>query len=99
MDTNKSTTWTDDDNYWRTNYAGRPYAGKRDYEFFRPGFQYGFESAQRYRGRDWHDVEKDLEAGWSKWEHRGKNAWHEVKEAARDAWARVTAFEREPVHR
>jgi len=99
MDTNKPMNWTDDDNYWRTNYKARPYAGQRDYDYFRPGYQYGYESAQRFRGRDWHEVENDLEAGWGKWEHRGKSAWQDVKEAVRDAWARVTGHDREPARR
>jgi hypothetical protein len=99
MDTNKATTWTDDDNYWRSNFASRPYAAKRDYDYFRPGYQYGFESAHRFHGKDWNEIENDLESGWTKWEHRGSNAWNEVKAAVRDAWARVTGFDREPAHR
>ena len=99
MDTNKALDWTDDDNYWRTNYKARPYAGQRTYDDFRPGYQYGYESAQQFRGRDWNDVENDLEAGWSKWEHRGKSAWQDVKEAVRDAWARVTGHDNQPAHK
>jgi hypothetical protein len=95
MDTKKPASWSDEDNYWRTNYAGRSYAGQHDYDYFRPGFQYGHESAQRYPGRYWNDVEKDLESGWSKWEHRGNTAWREVREAVRDAWTRVMGRDRE----
>jgi hypothetical protein len=99
MDTNKPSTWTDDDAYWRENYKGRPYAAKRDYEFFRPGYRYGFESAQRYRGKQWDDVQRELESGWNTFEHRGKSTWQEVKDAVRDAWNRVFGYDREPAHK
>ena len=56
--------WDDEDVYWRENYASRPYAGKSSYDTFRPGYRYGYESAQRFRGRQWGDVEKDLERDW-----------------------------------
>lgn len=32
-------SWDDEDNYWRTNYATRPYAaGATDYDRFRGGY-------------------------------------------------------------
>ena len=41
-----------EDAYWRDNYKTRPYATSgASYEQFRPAYQYGWESAGRYRGR------------------------------------------------
>jgi hypothetical protein len=82
--------WKDEDVYWRENYKTRPYAGSYDYTYYQPGYRYGYESAQRYSGRQWQDVESDLERGWDKWEHRGQSTWESVKMAVRDAWDRVT---------
>ena len=82
--------WDDEDLYWRGNYSTRPYAADRDYETLRPGYRYGYESAGRYAGRNWTDVEKDLERDWDNYSHRGKSTWQQVKDAARDAWDRVT---------
>jgi hypothetical protein len=82
--------WDDEDVYWRNNYSTRPYAAGRDYETLRPGYRYGYESASRYTGRNWTDVEKDLERDWNSYPHRSTSAWQQVKDAARDAWDRVT---------
>lgn len=81
--------WNDDDSYWRTNYATRPYAGTNPYDYYRPAYRYGFESANRYRGRTWEEVESDLERGWERFEHRTQATWQQIKDAVRDAWDRV----------
>jgi hypothetical protein len=84
--------WTTEDEYWRENYASRPYIGQnRDYDYWRPGYRYGFESAQRYSGRDWQEVEPDLRAGWDRYEYRGDNrsTWEQIKAAVRDGWDRL----------
>lgn len=85
-------SWDDEDTYWRTNYRNRPYAssGSYDYEYYRPGYRYGYDAANRYEGRNWADVESELSSSWSKYEHRGSATWEQVKAAVRDAWDRVT---------
>ena len=83
--------WTNEETYWRANYASRPYArADRGYDYYRPGYRYGFESANRYKGRDWNEVEGELRSGWDRFEHRGQSVWENVKDAVRDAWDRVT---------
>ncbi len=82
--------WDDEDSYWRSNYQNRPYAGSNDYDYYRPGYRYGYESANRYEGRTWNDVESDLSSSWDVYEHRGRSTWAQVKDAVRDAWDRVT---------
>ena len=86
-----SVDWGTEDAYWRENYSTRPYAtADRNYDHYRPAYQYGFESSSRYRGRAFNDVEHDLERDWD--QHRGesKSTWQDVKDAVRDAWDRVT---------
>jgi hypothetical protein len=83
--------WTTEEKYWRDNFPSRPYArGDRSFDYYRPGYRYGFESAQRFRGKAWTDVESDLRGGWDRYEHRGQSTWENVKDAVRDAWNRVT---------
>jgi hypothetical protein len=84
--------WDDEDTYWRTNYRNRPYAsaGTNEYDYYRPGYRYGYESASRYKDREWNDVESDLSRDWESYEHRGNSTWENVKGAVRDAWDRVT---------
>ena len=71
--------------------------GDRGYDFYRPAYRYGSESANRFRGRDWKDVEPEIRSGWDRYEHRGENnsTWDEIKDAARDARDRVTGNEHE----
>ena len=90
-DQNARMDWNDEDTYWRENYRNRPYgsAGNRDYGFYQPGYRYGYDSANRYQGREWNDVESDLSKNWNNYEHRGSSTWEQVKEAVRDAWDRV----------
>ena len=84
--------WEDEDEYWRTNYRSRPYvsSGSSDYNMYQPGYRYGFESAERYRGRKWDEVENDLSREWNSVKYRGTSTWEQVKAAVRDAWDRVT---------
>jgi hypothetical protein len=89
-DRNDLLGWDEEDTYWKTNYRNRPYAGSADYEQYRPGYRYGFESANRHKDRNWDDVESDLSSSWNSYEHRGTSTWDQVKGAVRDAWDRVT---------
>ena len=83
-------SWDDDDTYWRSNYQSRPYAsGSTNYDQWRGAYRYGYESAGRYRDRNWTDVESDLSSNWNKYEHRGTSTWEQVKGAVRDAWDRA----------
>jgi hypothetical protein len=85
-------TWNEEDSWWRNNFTSRPYATGRNYEDFRPAYQYGFESGQHHMGRQWNDVESDLRSGWEKFEgKRGAGGtWESVKHAVKDAWDRIT---------
>lgn len=90
-----STDWQTARDYWRANYASRPYViADRPFDFYEPGYRYGFEQANRFAGRTWHDVHEDIETGWNEFRYRGQTRWEDVKDAVRDAWDRVTAPER-----
>ena len=83
--------WKTEEDYWRTNYTNRSYIGaNKEFEYWRPGYRYGYDSAMKYQGRNWNDVENDLRTGWDRYEHRGKAAWEQIKDAVRDGWNRVT---------
>jgi hypothetical protein len=82
--------WETEQEYWRTNYSTRPYASAGDFEYWQPGYRYGYDSAMKYQGRKWNEVENDLRTGWDRVEDRGQSTWEQVKDAVRDAWNRVT---------
>ena len=81
---------TVEDEYWRTNYASRPYATSGGtYDEYRPAYQYGWESYSRYRGRKFDDVEPELRRNWEAGPNAGRLGWEKAKLATRDAWHRV----------
>lgn len=82
---------TVEDSYWRDNYSQRPYATKdHTYEQYRPAYQYGWESRDRYEGRRWDEIETEMERGWNKNHGTGPLKWDEARHATRDAWDHVT---------
>lgn len=83
--------WNDEDTYWRTNYSNRPYASSgHEYDYYQPGYRFGYDAATRYPNRTWSDVESDLSRDWNTYEHRGTSTWEQMKDAVRDAWDRIT---------
>ena len=89
--TDRQLDWGAEETYWRENWSNRPYAtADRGFDYYRPGYRYGSESAVRYSGRQWNDVESDLRTGWDRYEHRGQSTWENVKDAVRDGWNRMS---------
>ncbi len=89
--TDRQLDWQLEETYWRDNWSTRPYASAdRGFEYYQPAYRYGAESATRFNGRQWNDVEKDLRIGWDRYEHRGQSTWENVKDAVRDGWDRIT---------
>jgi hypothetical protein len=85
-------TWEQEDVYWRENFPSRAYAAGHTYEDYRGAYRYGYESGTHSLGRKWSDVEEDLRTGWDKFEGKraGGAAWENVKDAVKEAWARIT---------
>ncbi|MBK5188015.1 MAG: hypothetical protein JJD97_07200 [Gemmatimonadaceae bacterium] len=82
--------WGKEQDYWRTNWSSRPYASAdRGFEYYSPGYRYGFESAHKHAGKQWSAVEGDLRTGWDRYEHRGTGTWEHMKDAIRDGWNRI----------
>jgi len=82
--------WSADEQFWRSNYASRPYASDdRGFEYYRSAYRYGHDAAKRHGASRWADVEAEVRRGWEKFEGRGERAWDQIKEAVRDAWDRV----------
>ena len=83
--------WTTEEAYWRNNYTTRPYIGtNQDFAYWSPGYRYGYDSAMKYPGKTWNDVEADLRSAWDRVEYRGQRTWEQIKDAVRDAWDHVT---------
>jgi len=81
---------TEEDAYWREHHTSRPYFKTgRTYDDYRPAYAYGWESASRYHGRKFEDVESDLSRGWDKARGATRAEWNDMKAATRDAFERA----------
>ena len=72
---------------WETNYAKTG----ESWETYRPAYEYGYRMASddRYRGREWSEVESDLRSDYST--RYPDSAWERMKAAVRRGWDKVTA--------
>src|SRR5438093_10064994 len=79
---------TVEDDYWRRNYATRPYVTPgATYDTYRAAYQFGWECYRRYRGRRFADIEGDLRREWERTDR--EMSWESARGATRDAWQRV----------
>lgn len=83
-------SWEAEDAYWQSAYPERQYArADRSYEYYRTAYRFGAESAVRWRGLEWSDVEAVVRSAWLAAEDGTRRAWDEMREAIRDAWDHV----------
>src|SRR6185436_7202501 len=88
---------TAEDEYWRTNYANRPYY-ESNYSYdddYRPAYQYGVSTFGQHSGRRFDEVESDLGRNWDRAKGKSRLEWERAKMATRDAWDRLSS--RRPV--
>ncbi|MBC8118291.1 MAG: hypothetical protein H7X75_01775 [Burkholderiaceae bacterium] len=87
--TSTSTSWNDDEDF-RTHHREYLSSSGGAYEEYEPAYLYGRDLGgdQRYRGRDWSDVESDARRDW---ESRNPNSgWERFKAAVRRGWERTS---------
>jgi len=83
---------SDEESYWRDNYATRPYVRKGDhFEEYAPAYRYGWESYNRHVGRKFDDNEIDLQRGWDDVKGKSRLTWEQARQASRDAWNRIAS--------
>jgi hypothetical protein len=59
------------------------------YDEYAPAYRYGYTSVTKYPGRDYDDVEADLEQNWDRNREGASLDWARAKYATKDAWQRV----------
>ncbi len=90
---------TDDDDddreyrsHWNATYSTATGAGS--YDEYKPAYSYGSEMARsdKYRGRQWGEVENDLRSDWdSRYGSGDQSTWEKMKSAVRHGWDRMTS--------
>lgn len=82
---------TVEEDYWRENYASRPYVKKgASFDDYGPAYRHGVESYGRSNGRTFEQSEPDLQRSWEKAKGNSRLSWDEAKHASRDSWQRVS---------
>lgn len=77
--------YTDREDMFRQHYNAHYASRGRNFDFYRPGYQYGWELAhsRTYRDAGWNRVESDAR---QRWEERNPNTWDEVKDAIHEGF-------------
>jgi phage tail tape-measure protein len=73
--------------YWRDRYLSQPYYSK-DYTWndYEPAYKLGYDSYSSYRGRDFDDIDSELERKWEATKGASRLAWSDAKYAVKDGW-------------
>jgi len=75
---------------FRTDFDSRYASSGARYETYAPAYDYGYRMAsdQRYRGRNWDDVESTLRTDYLR--NNPNSSWDNIKGAVRYGWEKVT---------
>jgi hypothetical protein len=75
--------------YWSENYVREPYY-ERGYSFadYHPGYRTGWEGRARHEGRTFDEVERELQADYTRNRGQSRLEWEKNRHAARAAWTR-----------
>lgn len=85
---------TVEDSHWRKTYSSRPYVQQgATYEEYQHAYRVGYEGYDRYgdTGRNYSDVEPDLQSYYETTNQQGNLTWEKAKYAVKDAWDRAAA--------
>jgi len=84
----------DSDTHYRDHWNSTYGTSGDTYNDYEPAYKYGTDmrSNDKYRGRDWNDVESDLHSDWdTRYGKGGVSTWDKMKAAVRHGWDRVTS--------
>jgi uncharacterized protein (TIGR02271 family) len=84
-----------DEDYYRRDWTSKYASSGGSYDDYAPAYSYGSEMAgsDKYRGRQWNEVESDLRSDWDV-RHpgaAGASTWERFKAAVRHGWDRITS--------
>ncbi|MFC0676407.1 hypothetical protein ACFFGH_00900 [Lysobacter korlensis] len=81
---------TDYTEHFQREYRNAPYYNsERDWDDYGPAYTYGYSTFGQYRGREFDEVEPDLEREWSDTRGDSRLEWTEARSAVRDGWHHI----------
>lgn len=89
---NVETLGAEDDDAFRQDWQTRYAAQGGTYDDYAPAYRYGnqMRSSDKYRGRNWNDVEADLRSDWDARGGGAPSTWEKMKAAVQSGWDRMT---------
>ncbi|NNG21496.1 hypothetical protein [Telluria aromaticivorans] len=78
--------------HWNATYSTATQGST--YDEYKPAYSYGSEMArsEKYRGRQWNEIENDLRSDWDmRYGRGGQSTWETMKLAVRHGWDRMTS--------
>ena len=83
-------TTPDTEDHYRSHWDDN-YSSLGSYDDYAPAYRYGNEMrrSDKYRNRQWYDVESDLKTDWEA-RNPGASTWDKFKAAVRHGWDRIT---------
>jgi hypothetical protein len=80
-----------EDDYWRANYAKRPYVSSgATYDDYGPAYRHGIDAYSRHPKRPFDELEPELSRSWGTARASSSLEWENAKHATRDAWQRMS---------
>jgi len=82
---------TGETEYWRNEYANRPYAdSSRDFDRdYSAAYGYGLQARENRAGRTWDESEAELQREWNSVRGASTLEWDQARPAVRDSWDRA----------
>jgi hypothetical protein len=87
----KAVNPTLEERHWREAFERRPYAASSSpYEQYQPAYKFGWESRLLHPDSRWDEVEPELGERWNERREGSTLPWEHAREAAHDAWLRLS---------
>ncbi|HLP84092.1 MAG TPA: PA2169 family four-helix-bundle protein [Phycisphaerales bacterium] len=75
--------------YWKTEFANRPYARNASWDDFEPAYFASASMYDTYWGKPFEEVEPELQRSWTKNRKNSRLEWIDARNASKDAWDRL----------
>lgn len=79
-----------EDQYWRDNFASRPYVRGGSFEDYGPAYRYGASAYRSFPERSFDAMEPELARHWPQSSEGSTLDWESARPAVRDAWVRLS---------
>ncbi len=76
--------------YWRQQHSKQPYAKNSSYEQFEHAYRTGYTSSEKYRGRNFDEVEQSVATDYENGKPDSALPWDTVRPAVKSVWEKMS---------